>query len=119
MKTVIYLLFLLPAGASVYSQSAQPAYPPLAPVPHLFRLPSPGNPLLPGNQVNPLLSTPQLDITGSPNLQIDVLMSPNPIRILQPDNMPCLVPNLSRLERMPVKRTRNADRMPNAAPGVK
>jgi hypothetical protein len=113
MKTLIYLLFLLPAGASVYSQSARPAYPParpayppLAPAPHLFPLPSPGN---------PLLLTPQLDITlGSPNPQIYSLSSPNSIHILQPDNMPCLVSDLSSLERMPVKRTRNPDRMPNA-----
>ena len=115
MKTIIYLFFLLPAGASVYGQSAQPAYPPLAPVPHLFPLPSPANPLLPGNQGNPLLSTHQLDIApGSPNPQINILLSRNPIHILKPDNMPCLVPNLTRLERMPVNRARNADRMPNA-----
>jgi len=116
MKAIIYLLFLLPAGASVCSQSAQPAYPPLAPAPHLFLPPSPGNPLLRGYQGNnPLLSTPQPDIApGSTNPQINILLSQNPIRILQPDNMPCLVSDLSRSERMPVKRTRSADRMPNA-----
>jgi hypothetical protein len=94
MKTLIYLLFLLLAGASVYSQSAPPAYPPLAPAPHLSLLPSHANPLLPAN---PLFPSPQ-----------------PPIRILQPDNMPCLLTDLSHLERMPVKRTKNADRIPNA-----
>jgi hypothetical protein len=89
MKTLIYLLFLLP---------------------------SPGNALFRGYQGNnPLLSTPQPHIApGSPSPQINILLSPNPIHVLQPDNMPCLVSDLSRLERMPVKRTRSADRMPNA-----
>jgi hypothetical protein len=107
MKTLIYLLFLLPAAASVYSQSARPAYPPLGPAPYLLPFPSPGtNLLLPGYQ-------PDIP-PGFPNPQIYSLSSPNPIRILQPDNMPCLIPNLSNLARMPVKRTKNADRMPNA-----
>jgi hypothetical protein len=122
MKTLIYLIFLLPAGASVYSQSAQPAYPPLAPAfppfvpaPHLLPFPTPGNSLLPSNQGTPILSTPQLDITfGSPGPRVYSLLSPNSIHFLQPDNMPCLVTDLSLLERMPVKRTKNADRMPNA-----
>jgi hypothetical protein len=140
MKTLIYLLFLLPAGAaSIYGQSAQPAYPPLAPAPpfvpptvqglcpawqglyptpHLLPLHSPGNnPLRPDY---PLLPGYQLDIApGSPSPQVNFLMSRKQIRILQPDNMPCLTPDLSRLERMPVKRTKSADRMPNAIKSAK
>jgi hypothetical protein len=37
------------------------------------------------------------------------------IRIMQPDNMPCLVPSLAGVERMPVKKldSRLVRRMPN------
>jgi hypothetical protein len=34
-------------------------------------------------------------------------------RVMAPDRMPCLVPDLVRVERMPVRRTANADPMPN------
>jgi len=36
---------------------------------------------------------------------------PDPIRVLRPDNMPCRMTDLARLERMPVRRTNNADPM--------
>jgi hypothetical protein len=36
-----------------------------------------------------------------------------PINSLMPDYMPCLVPDLARVERMPVNRSLNADPMPN------
>ncbi|HVU54775.1 MAG TPA: hypothetical protein VHD83_06955 [Puia sp.] len=35
------------------------------------------------------------------------------IRIMAPDRMPCLVTDLSRMERMPVQRYRNLEPMPN------
>ena len=114
MKSIIYLFFLLVAGAaSVHGQSAPPVFPlappvfPPAPSPsHLLPIPSPGNGLLlPGHQA---------DIPpGSPLSPLNVLLPSDPIRILRPDNMPCLVANLARVERMPVRRMTNAERMPN------
>lgn len=41
---------------------------------------------------------------------------------VQPDNMPCLVPNMANIERMPANRIRNAqsmEAMPNAGPRIK
>lgn len=37
------------------------------------------------------------------------------IRTMSPDRMPCLVPDLARLERMPILRSRNGDPMPNGS----
>ena len=37
------------------------------------------------------------------------------VRILSPDRMPCLVPDLSRVEAMPVQRSLNLEPMPNGA----
>jgi hypothetical protein len=85
MKPLICLFFLLIAGAaSVYGQSLPPASPAFPPATHLLPIP-----------------------------QLSTLLPQHSIRILQPDNMPCLVSSLARVERMPVRRMTNADRMPN------
>ena len=123
MKSIICLFFLLVAGAaSVCGQSAPPILPQapptfqrLSPIPQALPpawqgltpalpMPAPGNNLLlPGHRVG---IPPE-----SPLPPLNSLLPQNPIRILRPDNMPCLVPNLSRVERMPVRRMTNADRM--------
>lgn len=47
-----------------------------------------------------------------------VLVLPQPsVRILAPDRMACLIPDLTKVERMPVSRLRNADKMPNPLGG--
>jgi hypothetical protein len=38
------------------------------------------------------------------------------IRSMPPDGMPCVMPDMAKMERMPVDRRVNADRMPNGAP---
>jgi hypothetical protein len=35
------------------------------------------------------------------------------VRIMQPDNMPCVVIEAGRVDRMPVRRMKSSDRMPN------
>ena len=45
-----------------------------------------------------------------------VTLKGDSVRQLQPDRMPCLVPNMRRVERMPVDRRGNVDRM-QKAPG--
>lgn len=47
------------------------------------------------------------------SLRALVAMPDRTVRVLAPDRMPCVVPNLARLERMPVLRARNGDPMPN------
>jgi hypothetical protein len=119
MKPLIHLFFLLIAGAaSAYGQSAPPASQALPLAPQAFPptwqglpsaprlLPPPGNSLLlPGHRV---------DIPpGSPIPRSYALLSRDSILTLEPDHMLCLVPNLTRVERMPVRRMTNADRMLN------
>ncbi|HEY4060523.1 MAG TPA: hypothetical protein VGM30_01410 [Puia sp.] len=38
------------------------------------------------------------------------------VRILRPDNMPCRMTDLARLEKMPVRRAGNADRINRLSP---
>jgi hypothetical protein len=41
------------------------------------------------------------------------IISGGPVRILEPDHMPCLVTDFAKVGRMPVRRDANADPMPN------
>lgn len=50
---------------------------------------------------------------GSPNLPIT---RKETVYTLEPDNMPCLAPDMQQLEKMPVVRPRTESRMPNAIP---
>jgi hypothetical protein len=64
--------------------------------------------------------SPNLSLKGflplPDTLQVLSMASPEQIRNMKPDRMPCLVPDLARLERMPVRRSSNADPMPNGFP---
>ena len=52
-----------------------------------------------------------------PNSVLAVITtSPERIQLLSPDRMACLVPDLARVERMPVQRLSNSDPMPNGLP---
>ena len=99
MKSIFYLLFGLMMGAAAHGQ------------------------VLPGTD-SALLKL-KLQIPGPLPLSINgFLRSPEkpqglwsalegPVRMLKPDYMPCLVPDLAKVERMPVRRAANADPMPN------
>jgi hypothetical protein len=58
-----------------------------------------------------------LSISGllqSPEKPQGLLSTPEgPVRVLKPDFMPCLIPDLARVERMPTLRSGNKDPMPN------
>src|SRR5271170_4093551 len=64
-----------------------------------------------------LQPSPGLSLKGflpSPDtVQALASTSPEWIRNLKPDHMLCLFPDLGRVERMPVRRSSNADPMPN------
>ena len=56
----------------------------------------------------------KLQMTGPPPLSINGFLR------LKPDDMPCLVPDLAKVERIPVRRAASADPMPNGLrPGRK
>jgi len=46
-----------------------------------------------------------------------VTLNKETVNALQPDRMPCIVPNMMKVERMPVDRRKNAERMPNGVKG--
>ena len=50
-------------------------------------------------------------------LQKLLAMQESSVRIMMPDRMPCQVPDLTKVEHMPVSRNGNADRMPNPLVG--
>jgi hypothetical protein len=52
----------------------------------------------------------KLQITGPPPLSISGLLQS---RVMKPDHMSCLIPDVAKVERMPVCRSANADPMPN------
>jgi hypothetical protein len=99
MKSILYLLLGLMLGAAVRGQG------------------------LPGS--DSALSRWKLQVPGPSPLSINgFLQSPEkpqglwstwegPVRVLKPDFMSCLVPDLSKVERMPVRRAASADPMPN------
>jgi hypothetical protein len=63
-----------------------------------------------------LLPPPALTLNGllgSDTTRALVMTPEGPFRNLMPDHMPCLVPDLTRLERMPMLRSANRDPMPN------
>jgi hypothetical protein len=67
----------------------------------------------------------KLEVTGASPLSISgLLQSPEkaqgllstpegPVQVLKPDHMSCLIPDVAKVERMPVCRSANADPMPN------
>lgn len=98
MKKILYLFFVMAAGAaSAFGQ-------------------------IPPGAMD--LSKGKLHLTPPPPLTINsfltedpalapAVIAAGPIKSLMPDHMPCLVPDLARVERMPVSRSLNADPMPN------
>ena len=91
MNRIVYLFFLLIAGAvSVRGQGSL----------HLT-LPSAGQDI----RFTPLPDT----------MRGLAAMTDGRIRTLQPDQMRCLLPDLSRVERMPLLWSLSADPMPNGA----
>src|SRR5271170_7585345 len=58
-----------------------------------------------------------LSINGlpqSPEKPQDLWSTPGrPVRVLKPDHMSCLIPDVAKVERMPVCQAANADPMPN------
>jgi len=63
----------------------------------------PGRPYSPGKPYSP----------GRPYKGQLFARAGDSVRILSPDRMPCVVTDLSRMERMPVQRSRNREPMPN------
>jgi hypothetical protein len=51
---------------------------------------------------------PRLD-----SVRVLVAVSEGKVRAMAPDRMPCMVPDLARVERMPMLRSANKDPMPN------
>jgi hypothetical protein len=54
---------------------------------------------------------------GDSTVQVWLIPRTDSIRVMSPDRMPCVVPNLAYMERMPIRRQRNGDKMPNGAKG--
>jgi hypothetical protein len=105
----LFLCLLLVAGSPCLGKAQQKS--------RLFDAIPNWHPDLPGIQLSPdrpLRSTDadrgdwQQTLPGPPELSV---------RILPPDRMPCRVPNLASCEQMPVKRSGNADKMPNPLKG--
>ena len=98
MKKIIYLLFMLAAGVvTAHGQGALKLLDLSQGKLHLAMPPALTlNGLAASDKIPALVTTPE-----------------GPIRTMRPDNMPCLVPDLARVERMPVRRLSGNDPMPN------
>ena len=99
MKKIGYLFFMLVAAgaATAYGQTA----PGITNLPKWkLQMTSPPSLTISGFSINDTART--LSVAAEP-----------PMHRLMPDHMPCLVPDMLRVERMPVKWSRNADPMPN------
>jgi hypothetical protein len=92
---VLYL-FLLVAGP--FCLQAQAWLPPVPGIP-----PVNGRPLQ--------LEIPEFKLSDTALTRQLLLSGPTTVRVMAPDRMPCVVSDLSRVERMPVDRRGNADRM--------
>ncbi|HEV3326950.1 MAG TPA: hypothetical protein VG052_15150 [Puia sp.] len=99
MKGMLYLLFGLLVGATAHGQ----------------HLPGADSTLLQWKLK--VMRPPGLSINGlqpSPDTVSGLLTIPGGlVRVLKPDRMPCLVADISKVERMPGCRSSNADPMPN------
>jgi hypothetical protein len=97
----VFFLFLLVAGPFFVCAQGR-----LTPV-----LPAPGFPQL--NEGPLRLLVPDLRVGDTVMRRSLLLSGPAMVVKMAPDRMPCVVPDLLRVERMPVDRRGNADRMPN------
>lgn len=97
MKAIFYLLVCL-FGVSGATSAQNLLRPDVLPQWKLHLMPSPG------------LKPDLIPAPGTSGMSITVPAVE--IRSLRPDNMPCLVPDLSRLEKMPIRRSTNSDPMP-------
>jgi hypothetical protein len=99
MKKILYLFFALAttAAATAYGQS-----PPGAIDLSRWKL-----------QLTPPSALTINGFSTEDTARVRGLTAPRAIRKQMPDNMPCLTPDMVRVERMPVKWSRNADPMPN------
>jgi hypothetical protein len=103
----LLIIFLLAAGPAI-GQSLPPVMPPLGTSKPLFSQPF-------SQSFSERLCTPGFFPENPPAAEFSQPAN-DPIRVLRPDNMPCKILSLARVEPMPIRLLPNGryvDRMPN------
>jgi len=107
MKRILFLFFGLSVVAiSAFGQGPLKADDKLLQWKLHLPAPSAGQLGFSGGQLNGFLPLPE-------TARAMAVTQRGMIRVLQPDHMPCVVPDLARVERMPTFRAANKDPMPN------